>query len=131
MVHSKQALLLAFLSLAICDPARAGELPKRVGACVKTTIKSIETRLVDGSTNKPIPGSGSAVNFENGGYQVSYDIVPAIEHSKAGDPVRMCLVSIPSNCPKGDDRGRMYRTTNLRTHKSWTLRDSEHMCGGA
>jgi len=71
VVHSKQALLLAILSLAICDPARAGELPKRVGACVKTTIKSIETRLVDGSTNKPIPGSGSAVNFENGGYQVS------------------------------------------------------------
>ena len=131
MVHSKPALLLAFLSLGICDPARAGELPKRVGACVKTTIKSIETRLVDGSTNKPIPGSGSAVNFENGGYQVSYDTVPAIEHSKAGDPVRTCLVSIPSNCPKGDDRGRMYRTTNLRTHKSWTLRDSEHMCGGA
>ena len=93
MVHSKQSLLLAFLSLAICDPARAGDLPKRVGECVKTTIKSIETRLVDGSTNKPIPGSGSAVNFENGGYQVSYDTVPAIEHSKAGDPVRMCLVS--------------------------------------
>ena len=131
MVHGKQALLLAFLSLAICDTAIASELPKRVGECVKTTIKSIETRLVDKSTNKPIPGSGSAVNFENGGYQVSYDTVPAIEHSKAGDPVRMCLVSIPSNCPKGDDRGRMYRTTNLRTHKSWTLRDSEHMCGGA
>jgi hypothetical protein len=131
MFQRKQIFLLAVLSLAVCGPARAGELPKRVGECVKTTIKSIETRLVDGSTNKPIPGSGSAVNFENGGYQVSYDTVPAIEHSKVGDPVRMCLVSIPKNCPKGDDRGRMYRTTNLCTHKSWTLRDSEHMCGGA
>jgi hypothetical protein len=131
MFHHKQFVLLAILSLAVCEAARAGELPKRVGQCVKTTIKSIETRFVDSSTNKPIPGSGSAVNFENGGYQVSYDTVPAIQHSKAGDAVRMCLVSIPSNCPKGDDRGRQYRTTNLRTHKSWTLRDSEHMCGGA
>jgi hypothetical protein len=76
-------------------------------------------------------GSGSAVSFDNGGYQVSYDTVPAIEHSKTGDPVRMCLVSIPRHCPKGDDRGRVYRITNLRTHKGWKLPDSEHMCGGA
>jgi hypothetical protein len=57
--------------------------------------------------------------------------VPAIEHSKAGDHVRMCLVSTPRHCPKGDNRGRVYRTTNLRMHKSWKLPDSEHMCGGA
>ncbi|MGH6845932.1 MAG: hypothetical protein ACREC0_00410 [Methylocella sp.] len=54
-------------------------MPRRVGACVRTTIKSIETRL------QGVPGSGSAVRFENGSYQVSYDTVPAIEHSKAGD----------------------------------------------
>ncbi|MGO9674835.1 MAG: hypothetical protein ACLPSF_11840 [Methylocella sp.] len=98
---------------------------------MKTAIKSVETRLVDGSTNKPMLDSGSAVSFANGGYQVSYDAIPAIVHSKQGDPVSMCLVSIPRHCPKGDDRGRIYRTTNLRTHKSWTLRDAEHMCGGA
>jgi hypothetical protein len=131
MVHRKQFFLLAIVFLAVSHPARAGEMPRRVGECAKTTIKSIETRLVDSSTNKPIPGSGSAVTFENGGYQVSYDTVPAIEHSKVGDPVRMCLVSIPSNCPKGDNRGRVYRTINLRTHRTWELRDSEHTCGGA
>src|SRR5262249_49811619 len=103
----------------------------QVGDCVSTMIKSVETRLVDGQTNERIPGSGSAVSFENDGYQVSYDTVPAIEHSKAGDPARMCLVSIPTDCPKGDIRGRVYRTTNLRTHQSWTLPDSQHMCGGA
>ncbi|MBI1867895.1 MAG: hypothetical protein HYS06_06325 [Methylocystis sp.] len=123
--------LAAMLSLGLCASAQAGDLPKRVGACVETRIKSVETRLVDGATNKPIPGSGSAVSLENGGYQVSYDTLPAIERSKAGDPVRMCLVSIPKDCPKGDDRGRMYRTTNLRTFKSWRLPDSEHSCGGA
>jgi len=131
MSHYKKIFFLTTLSLGACSLARAGDLPARVGDCAKTAIKSVETRLVDESTNKPIPGSGSAVSFENGGYQVSYGTVPAIEHSKAGDPVRMCLVSIPKNCPKGDNRGRMYRTTNLRTHKTWTLRDSEHMCGGA
>ena len=131
MSDRKAFFLLATLSLAVFDQARAGDLPNRIGGCVKTTIKSIETRLVDGSTNLPIAGSGSAVNFANGGYQLAYETVPAIEHSKIGDPVRMCLVAIPKNCPKGDDRGRVYRTTNLRTHKSWTLKDSEHMCGGA
>jgi hypothetical protein len=125
MSHRKKFFLLAVLSFALCDPARAGGLPTHVGACAKTRIKSIETRL------EGVPDSGSAVTFNNGGYQVSYDTVPAIKHSKAGDPVRMCLVSIPRHCPKGDDRGRVYRTTNLRTHKSWKLPDSEHMCGGA
>jgi hypothetical protein len=119
------------MSFICASDAFAQPLPKRVGDCARTKIKSVETRLVDGSTHKPIPGSGSAVSFENGGYQVSYDTVPAIEQSKKGDPVRMCLISIPHNCPKGDDRGRVYKTTNLRTHKSWSLPDSEHMCGGA
>jgi hypothetical protein len=125
MSHRKKFFLLAILSFAVCDPARADGLPTYVGACAKTKIKSIGTRL------EGVPDSGSAVSFENGGDQVSYDTVPAIVHSKAADPVRMCLVSIPRHCPKGDNRGRVYRTTNLRTHKSWKLPDSEHMCGGA
>lgn len=124
-------MVLAGLCAMWSASAVAGELPKKVGACVETSIKSVETRLVDGADNAPIPGSGSAVSFTNGGYQVSYDTVPAIERSKKGDPVRMCLVDVPSNCPKGDDRGRIYKTTNLRTHKSWRLPDSQHSCGGA
>jgi hypothetical protein len=111
---------------ALADP-----LPTRVGQCTNTAIKDVTTRLVDGSTNKPIPDSGSAVDFLNGGYQVSYDTLPEITQSRAGDPVTMCLVSIPQGCPPGDKRGRTYKTTNLRTHGSWTLPDAEHMCGGA
>ncbi len=127
----KGAFLFGALSAISIAPAQAANLPKRVGACMETKIKSVGTRLVDGSTGKPIPGSGSAVSFTNGGYQVSYDTVPAIEQSRPGDPARMCLVSIPRGCPKGDTRGRVYSTTNLRTHKSWRLPDSEHSCGGA
>ena len=71
------------------------------------------------------------VRFANGGYQVSYDTVLAIEESRKGDRVRMCFVSTPLNCPRGDDRGKVYNSTNLRTHKSWRLPDAEHSCGGA
>jgi hypothetical protein len=111
---------------ALADP-----LPARVGQCTQTTIAKIGTRLEDGSTGRPVPGSGSAVNFANGGYQVSYDMIPAISQSRPGDPVEMCLVSIPRDCPPGDNRGREYKTTNLRTRQSWRLPDSQHGCGGA
>ncbi len=116
---------LSFGTFAATTQARAEDLPKRVGECSNTTIKTIETRL------EGMPTSGSAVRFENGGYQVSYDTDPAIQRSKAGDPVKVCLVYIPQHCPKGDKRGRIYRTTNLRTHQSWKLPDAEHGCGGA
>jgi len=125
MSRCKQFCLATALSVPFCASASAGALPTRVGQCVHTSIKEIGTRLEN------MPGSGSAVSFKNGGDQVGYKTVPAIDHSKPGDPVRMCLVSIPRNCPKGDDRGRVYRTTNLRTHQTWTMPDSAHMCGGA
>src|SRR5208283_2230662 len=67
----------------------ASGLPTHVGQCVKTEIKWIGTRL--GTS-----GSGSAVKFTNGGYQVSYFTVPAIVHSEVGDRVRMCRVSVPN-----------------------------------
>ena len=122
---------LIALALLAASTAAADDLPTRVGACVVTTIESIETRLMDDGTKQPIPGSGSAVRFANGGYQVSYDTVPAIEKSKKGDRVRMCFVHRPIDCPKGDPRGKMYRSTNLRTKESWLLPDAEHSCGGA
>jgi hypothetical protein len=111
--------------------ASAAGLPTHIGQCVDTTVKSVENRLEDGVTNKPVPGSGSAISFANGGSQVSYEQIAAVDTSRPGDPVHMCLVSIPKGCPPGDDRGREYKTTNLRTHKSWRLPDSEHSCGGA
>jgi hypothetical protein len=78
-----------------------------------------------------IADSGSAVEFANGLYQVSYDQVRAVNRSRRGDPVSICLRALPENCPRGDDRGKIYRATNLRTRQSWTLPDSEHSCGGA
>lgn len=127
------ALVLAQLNMAeaVAQP-RGGHHPiARVGQCVVTRITSIGYRLVDSSTNRPIRDSGSAVELANGVYGVSYERVPAVHRSRVGDRVRTCLVSIPRGCPPGDDRGREYRTTNLRTRQSWTLPDSQHSCGGA
>ena len=106
-------------------------LPTTPGTCVLTAISTISSRLAKGRTGQPIPGSGSAVTFNNKGYQVSYAEEPAILHSRRGDKVYMCLMQVPRDCPPGDDRGRIYTTTNLRTMASWTLPDAEHRCGGA
>ncbi|WP_080951499.1 hypothetical protein [Gluconobacter oxydans] len=109
---------------------RDSSLPTRPGTCVFTHVKSVEERLSDGN-RQWVAGSGSAIALTNGGYQVSYDQLPEVDNTHSGDPVMMCLVALPSNCPRGDDRGKVYTTTDLRTMKSWTLPDSEHECGGA
>jgi hypothetical protein len=106
------------------EPARAEELPTEIGACSETTIEDIGYRLGD-------PDSGSAISYANGGGQVSYDTIPEIHRSRVGDPVQLCLVSIPEDCPPGDDRGKVYSATNLRTGESWEAPDSQHSCGGA
>jgi uncharacterized protein len=106
-----------------------GALPTEIGQCVNTTIVEITSRF-QADINAD-PDDGSAVNFANGGHQVSYEKEPPLIHSRVGDKVLMCLVEIPQDCPPGDDRGRIYTTTNLRTQESWTLPDSQHSCGGA
>jgi hypothetical protein len=97
----------------------------QVGDCVETSVTLVGSRL------EGVADSGSGVEFANGMSQVSYDVLPGIANSRAGDRVRICLVSVPENCPPGDNRGRVYAGTNLRTNESWTAPDSQHMCGGA
>ena len=116
---------LAIGSLLLADAALAAGLPMRVGQCVETKVKEVATRLEN------MPGSGSAVEYENGAYGVSYEQIPAVDNSRPGDPITLCLVSIPKGCPPGDNRGRQYKATNKRTGQSWKLPDAEHMCGGA
>jgi hypothetical protein len=122
--------LLAAAALAIAvvvakgEHARADALPTEVGACSETTIEDIGYRLGD-------PDSGSAISYANGGSQVSYDTIPEIHRSRVGDPVKLCLVSLPEDCPPGDDRGKVYSASNLRTGESWEAPDSQHSCGGA
>lgn len=100
-------------------------LPTQVGACDKTAAAGIGYR-VEGN-----PNSGSAIQYTDGGTQVSYDTIQGVVDSQVGDQVKLCLVSIPMNCPPGDNRGRVYQATNLRTGESWAAQDYSHSCGGA
>jgi hypothetical protein len=114
--------------------AQAASLPQKIGQCVNTTITSITDRF--GEKVSPSPSTngfdpGTAVRFANGGGQVSYEKETAIIRSRLGDQVRMCLRELPRDCPRGDNRGRIYNTKNLRTGEAWTLPDSQHSCGGA
>jgi len=106
--------------------------PTKLGDCALTKISAKKTRLQSniGGVLIDVPASGSAVEFENGIYQVSYDTVGVIESSQVGDPIKLCLIEIPENCPASDDRGKIYSAMNVRTDSSWFLPDSEHMCGG-
>lgn len=125
MFDLKGTIAVAICLAIIAGPASSAQIPSKVGECKNTTISKIGSRL-DG-----VPESGSAVSYANGGYQVSYDMIPGIEHSRRGDPVKLCLIELPSDCPAGDDRGKIYRATNLRTGAKWEAPDSEHSCGGA
>jgi hypothetical protein len=102
-------------------------LPTHILTCGGSIITDIGGRL-EGDTDF---STGTHVFYRNGGGGVSYEKEAAVANSKKGDHVLICLVFIPSNCPAGDDRGKIYTTTNLRTLESWTLPDSQHSCGGA
>jgi hypothetical protein len=118
--------LVACLSLAFATlPAFAQEIPTEVGQCVSTNIAEITSRL------EGVPDSGTAIRYDNDLWGVSYESVPEVENSEVGDPVELCLESVPENCPPGDDRGRFYSAHNERTGEGWALPDAEHMCGGA
>lgn len=48
-----------------------------------------------------------------------------------GDKVKVCLTSVPADCPPGDDRGKSYFITNYKNGKSFAGTPDWHSCGGA
>jgi hypothetical protein len=105
-----------------------------VGNCAPGRIARITQRLTDGN-GQPIPGSGSMIIIRGAYgpslYLMSYQESPEVMSSRVNDPVAICLLSVPSHCPRGDTRGREFRVINLRTHEAWSMVNSEHSCGGA
>jgi uncharacterized protein len=105
-------------------------VPRKIGDCAMTHIARLTTRFgapLAGAS----PDAGTAIGYTNQGWGVSYDLVTGAYDAKVGDPVVMCLVSIPRDCPKGDVRGRVYYALDARTGGTWSLPDSQHSCGGA
>jgi hypothetical protein len=121
------------------DPVFADEsvapssiLPSKVGECADTTITMITDRFgADLTPSKKGSDKGSFVRFSNSGFQVSLVKERSIVRSQVFDKVNMCLVEIPKGCSAGDNRGRVYKTTNLRTGESWSLPNDVKSCSGA
>ena len=86
---------------------------QHIGDCTNTAVKAI----------RPAHARGIEILFANGGFGTSYEPVPSISQSQAGDPIQLCLEAIPEGRPVGDDRGRVYHATNWRTNGSWSLPD--------
>ena len=128
---SLTAILILLSVSTLPLPSQAAPPPTHLGKCSNTSVSKVRTRLEDGVTGKPILGSGTSIEFTNGIYLVSYDTIPQAESSKPKDPVKLCLISIPKDCPPGDNRGKVYKAINLRTQQTFTLPDSQHSCGGA
>lgn len=105
--------------------AYVGNDIQAVGHCMRDKIKS------NGSRFRNDPLSGTSVDYVSGHYGVSYGTIPQVFRSKPNDEVILCLQSVPTGCPPGDDRGKIYSAHNLRTNESWALQDSQHGCGGA
>lgn len=105
------------------------EMPNRPGQCVHTRIRAVTTRF-----GEPVEyenaDQGTAIQYENGAYGVSYGR-EGLYGVEAGHDIILCLVSIPRDCPSGDDRGRMYLGYDLQGSLQWLLPDSQHRCGGA
>ncbi|HEY5338573.1 MAG TPA: hypothetical protein VIJ85_10235 [Rhizomicrobium sp.] len=118
-------LPLIFVAAFPMAAAAREPVPTKEGQCVMTRIATIGTRL------EGIADSGDQVTYTNGVLQVSYAAIKGLKGAKTGDAVKLCLTTIPDDCPPGDTRGKIYKATDLRTHQSWEDADSEHMCGGA
>ena len=109
---------------------RISQLPRKVGECFETTITSITDRYGEDIAERAKRGSdpGTIVRFSNSGVQVSLRRENSVVRSQVFDKVNMCLVEVPKECPN-DLRGRVYRTTNLRTKESWSLANDIKSCG--
>lgn len=128
-------------TLTASRPAKSSGLPVRPGDCVTTRIVDKNTRF-EGVTPGETGGEIS-VSLANGIglYLTSIPHLSSEANADAymartldfakGDKVSLCLISLPEDCPPGDDRGKIYAVNNLKNQMSFTGVDAWHLCGGA
>jgi uncharacterized protein len=121
----------ALLTAAAAAKDADQPLPRAIGQCAVTHIVELTTRFGEGPLQDADANAGSLVTYTNEGAQVSYGHDDGLASSRVGDPVAVCLIAIPRDCPAGDERGRVYYGVDLTIGGSWVLPDSQHMCGGA
>lgn len=114
-------------------------LPAQVGACIESKIADKFFRLW-AFDDPEIPeeeyaiGKEIVLKLQDGMFLYTEhigDTFLASDNFAAGNPVQLCLVSLPTDCPPGDDRGKEYSLLDRRTGFSGIYIDSWHLCGGA
>jgi hypothetical protein len=81
---------------------KSGKSRSTEPGCERTRVNTLGNRIAGR------PGTGTTVNFSNGLFLTSYSDVPSANALRKGDPVTVCLISTPPDCPPGDDRGKVY-----------------------
>lgn len=121
-------------------------------ACVITTVKLVEPRLVGGNQTKFTPqdfesGVNVVFNTTLGSDPAHPKMLASVTHyqetagnnimmkERAGDKVQVCFISRPApanGCnPDEDERGRIFRIYDYRQHAQYAGQNGEHGCGGA
>ena len=98
---------IIILLMTVTTSLWASSLPTQLATCNYSAVTQVSYRLGDSA-----PDSGSAIQFAGDEWQVSYDRVPGVENSKAGDAVIICLVSVPT------DSRAAFLTTRVSIAKS-------------
>lgn len=128
-------VLIAALSTRAADMIRSNarpayRRPEQAGECVRTRIESVTTRFGNALSSNNVQ-EGIAIRYAAGLGVVDYDRSWRMDHLAPGHDVVVCLMSIPFDCPQGDDRGRLYYNYHPGAQIQWIMTDTQHMCGGA
>lgn len=117
----------------------SSNLPTPIAECIETEIVDKIYRLWDPKDPK-LPKREDAIGKEivlklpNKMFLYTEhfgDTFLASANFAAGNPVQLCLVALPTDCPPGDDRGKRYSLLDRRTGFSGIYVDAWHLCGGA
>ncbi len=106
---------------------------QREGSCKKDKIAEIAYGhdyhgILAIKYQSGITGFFGLVDNQSGNIAQQYFVPRGLVSAKVGDEVELCLVQ-KDECLPMDDRGNFYKATNLRTKKSWVLRNSIKSCG--
>ncbi len=114
-------------------PAPEDDMPWSVpvaAKCAWTRVTDVGSRFAD-EPILPDGSNGISVSFKSGLSLIAYTSNPAIEKTKIGARVQVCLVQEMRGCPPGDDRGKTYRVYDPLQGIAWSMGEDLHICGGA
>jgi hypothetical protein len=132
-------LCIYALFVVSSSPSFAATPPKAVGSCSDSFVQSKRFRMVpspgdpDYQRTSDDFGKEVIIGLTNGIGIFSGDGDDFIlsNNFASGHKIKVCLESLPQNCPPGDNRGKKYSFYDYMTGARVVGYDSWHLCGGA